>query len=125
MSSTNEYVDRYFAALNQMDRDAYVACFTTEATVQDPYGARPLQGAAGLNKFMDGMERTWQSFEMTPTAHYAAGDRVAAPWTCQATAKSGKQAQFSGVNVFTLGEDGRITQLEGYWDFKGMIAQIQ
>jgi ketosteroid isomerase-like protein len=114
----------YFAALNGLNREAYLACFTTDALLQDPYGARPLPGTAGLHKFMDGMERTWASFQITPGEAYAAGDRVAIPWHCTAVAKSGKTAHFAGINVFTLHENGLIAQLEGYWDFKAMVAQI-
>lgn len=116
--------DNYFAALNAIDRDAYVACFAEDALLQDPYGGRPLQGTAGLHKFMDGMARTWASFQMTPSDAFAAGDRVAIAWRCTATAKSGKTANFAGIDVFTINADGLITQLEGYWDFKAMAAQI-
>ncbi len=116
--------DNYFAALNAIDRDAYVACFAEDALLQDPYGGRPLQGTAGLHKFMDGMERTWASFQMTPGDAFAAGDRVAVAWRCTATAKSGKTANFAGIDVFTLSADGLIVQLDGYWDFKAMAAQI-
>ncbi len=116
--------DKYFAALNALDREAYLACFSENVLLRDPYGARPLQGTAGLHKFMDGMERTWASFQMTPGDAYAAGNRVAVPWRCVATAKSGKVADFAGVNVFTIDESGLIAQLDGYWDFKAMVAQI-
>ncbi|MCB8965338.1 MAG: nuclear transport factor 2 family protein [Chloroflexota bacterium] len=124
-SSTDKTaVDRYFLALNSMARDAYLACFSEDALVMDPYGGRPLQGVAGLHKFMDGMERTWSSFTMTPDAPFVAADRVAVSWRCTATAKSGKVANFAGIDVFTLNENGLISQLEGYWDFQAMIAQI-
>ncbi len=116
--------DKYFAALNALDRAAYVACFSEDALLRDPYGARPLQGTTGLHKFMDGMERTWESFQITPGDSYAAGNRVAIPWRCVATARSGKVAEFAGVNVFTIDENGLISQLDGYWDFKAMVAQI-
>lgn len=116
--------DNYFAALNALERAAYVACFAEDALLRDPYGARPLQGTAGLHKFMDGMERTWQSFQITPGEAYVAGNRVAVPWRCVATAKSGMVADFAGVNVFTIHENGLIAQLDGYWDFKAMVAQI-
>lgn len=124
MTSSTNSVHDYFAALNDIDREAYVACFTEDAAVLDPYGGRPLHGVDGLHKFMDGMERTWASFEMTPGELFAAGDRVAVQWSCKAEAGSGKKANFSGINVFTLSEDGRISRLEGYWDFKAMVAQI-
>ncbi len=121
----NSTISNYFRALSDLDREGYLACFAPDATVMDPYGGRPLHGTDGLNKFMDGMERTWVAFEMVPGEAFAAGDRVAVSWKAKATAKSGKTAEFAGINVFTLNEDGLITQLEGYWDFKAMVAQIQ
>ena len=117
-------ISSYFAALNAIDRDAFLICFSPDAVVLDPYGGRPFQGTAGLHKFMDGMERTWDKFELTPGERFAAGDRVAVSWQAQATTKSSKTAVFKGIDVFTLNEDGLITRLEGYWDFKAMIAQI-
>lgn len=117
-------VAHYFRALNKLDREAYLACFSDDALVRDPYGGRELRGREGLNKFMDGMERTWSHFQMTPEKSYAAGDRIAVSWTAGATARSGKTAGFEGINVFTLDEEGLIRQLDGYWDFKAMVAQI-
>jgi steroid delta-isomerase len=114
----------YFRALSDIDREAYLACFDENATILDPYGGRPLTGVDGLNKFMDGVERTWDSFSMTPREMIAVADRVAASWSVVATAKSGKSAEFSGINIFTLNEAGKISRLEGYWDFKAMLAQI-
>jgi steroid delta-isomerase len=116
--------DRYFHALNGLDRAAYLACFADNALVQDPYGGRTLEGNEGLNKWFNGMERTWERFTMTPGQGFAAGDRVAVPWTAEATAKSGKTARFAGINLFTIGEDGRISRLEGYWDVAAMMAQL-
>lgn len=121
MAST---ISDYFAALNHLDREAYVACFTDDVLLRDPYGGTTLNGAEGLHKFFKGMERTWDQFQMTPDAHFPAGDRVAVPWHASATAKSGKTTEFAGVNIFTLAEDGKIKQLDGYWDFKAMVAQI-
>jgi hypothetical protein len=71
------------------------------------------------------MERTWATFAMTPAAGYATGDRVAVPWHATATARNGKTAHFAGVNVFTLDGAGKISQLDGYWDFEAMVAQIR
>lgn len=121
----NETIGRYFRALNQINRQAYLDCFTAEATVLDPYGGRPLQGQEGLNKFMDGLERTWATFEMVPGREFPAGDRVAVSWEATATSQAGKTATFAGINLFTLSETGQISRLEGYWDFKAMLAQIK
>lgn len=118
-------VERYFRAVSTLDRDAYLACFSPEAILRDPYGGPVRQGHAGLSAFFDGMEKTWDSFEMTPQELYRTGDRIAAPWTASGTARNGKTASFAGVNVFTLDEDGRISQLDGYWDYRAMAAQLK
>lgn len=118
-------VRSYFDALNSIDRSAFVSCFAADATVRDPYGGPELRGQDGLNKFFDGMERTWREFNMEPQAAYKGGARVAVPWATTAVAKNGKGVQFSGVNVFTIGDDERIQELNAYWDFKAMLAQIR
>lgn len=124
VTMTDSTISDYFAALNNLNREAYVACFTIDAILRDPYGGRTLEGEEGLHKFFNGMERTWDNFQIAPGDWYPAGDRVAVPWQARATAKSGKIAEFAGVNIYTLAEDGKIKQLDGYWDFKAMVAQI-
>lgn len=121
----NSAIDKYVSAVNTLNREAYIAAFTDDAVVADPYGGRPFEGTAGLAKFFTGMERTWDAFEMVLGQPYAGGDRVAVGWSVRATAKSGKQAEFTGINVFTITEDGQISRLEGYWDMEQMLAQIR
>jgi len=118
-------VDRYFRAVSNLDRDAYLDSFSPDAVLRDPYGGPERRGAPGLNAFFDGMEKTWESFEMVPEDAYRSGNRVAVPWTASGTAKSGKTADFAGVNVFSLDDDGRIERLEGYWDYEKMVAQLK
>lgn len=115
----------YFDALNELDRQSFLSCFTENAVTRDPYGGPVYEGRAGLEKFFDGVESTWQAFEMTPEAAYRGGDRLAVPWRTVAEAKNGSRAEFSGVNVFTVAGDGRIRELDAYWDFRGMLAQIR
>ena len=125
MSEMAPAVAAYFDALNKIDREEYVACFTQDAILRDPYGGPLREGETGLHEFFDTMEQTWSKFEMEPQGAYKSGDRVAVPWTARATAHSGKTADFAGVNLFTLGEEGRIKELQGYWNFKEMLAQIR
>lgn len=125
MTEPAESVRAYFSALNSIDRSAFLSCFAPDAVARDPYGGPAYEGHEGLNKFFDGMERTWSEFRMEPQAFYAGGERFAVPWTASSLAKNGKGAEFSGVNVFTLGEDGKIVELDAYWDFRAMLRQIR
>ncbi len=124
MTTIPSAIEQYRQALNSLDRAAYHAAFTADAVVLDPYGGRPLEGSSGLDKFFNGMERTWATFTMTYDLAYASGDRVAVTWQVEAAAKSGKGAMFAGINVFTLDESGLISRLEGYWDARAMMAQL-
>lgn len=125
MPKATEAIERYRQALNSLDRAAYHQAFTLDAMVRDPYSGRPLTGTDGLDRFFDGLERTWSQFKMRFGEPFASGDRVAVTWRVRATAHSGKTAEFAGINVFTLDESGRISQLDGYWDPRAMMSQLQ
>jgi steroid delta-isomerase len=116
--------ERYFSALRALDRAAYLDAFSAGAEVRDPYGGRAFVGPDGLNKWFNGMERTWARFDVQPGEFIVTGNRVAVPWKVTAQAKNGKEARFDGINVFTVGEDGLLSGLEGYWDAQAMMDQI-
>lgn len=116
--------DRYFRALSELDRDAYLGCFGGEAELRDPYGGELFIGREGLAKWFKGMEQTWQEFSIRPVYQTKSGDRLAVQWEATGRARSGKKAQFSGINIFTVDHEGLISHLEGYWDFRSMLAQI-
>ena len=116
--------NRYFAALNNLDQAAYVACFSSKAELRDPYGGRVFAGTSGLEKWFKGMLRTWAEFNIRPESSFESGDRVAVQWAATATSVGGNIANFSGINVFTINDSGQIMTLDGYWDVPAMIAQI-
>jgi steroid delta-isomerase len=117
-------IEKYFISLNEIDRLAYLANFGEDAELIDPYGGRPLHGYSGLEKWFKGMEHTWSKFSIKGDQAFVGGDRVAIQWHAEATAKTGKQVSFEGINVFTLDPDGLITRLEAYWDAASVMAQI-
>ena len=116
--------EKYFHALNNIDRQAFMTCFTEDAQVFDPYGARMVEGVDGLTRWFKGMENTWTEFSIQPDEYYVSGDRCAVEWQAEATSKSGKGARFKGINVFAISEEGLISRLEAYWDAAQMMTQI-
>jgi ketosteroid isomerase-like protein len=116
--------EQYFHALNKFDRQAYLACFTADAQLLDPYGARMVEGSDGLARWFKGMENTWSEFSVQPGEYYVSGNRCAVEWQAEATAKSGKVARFKGINIFAMTADGFISRLEAYWDAAEMMTQI-
>ncbi len=116
--------EKYFHALNEVDQQAFMSCFTEDAQVLDPYGARMVEGGSGLTRWFKGMQDTWSEFSIQPEDYYVSGDRCAVEWQAEATAKSGKSARFKGINIFAISEEGLISRLEAYWDAAEMMSQI-
>jgi len=117
--------DRYFDALNNIDQERFLSCFADDAEIHDPFGGRPFVGKEGARKWFSGFERTWSDFSIEGEDPFPSGDRLAVKWSVRGEAKSGKIAEFSGIDIFTVGQEGLITRMEGYWDAPTMLAQIR
>lgn len=120
-----EIVEQYMKALNTLDEAAYLALFTENCVVNDPYGVAEFLGEDGLKRFFKGMTDTWKYFEMRGDNFYPGdGNRLAVRWAVSATAKNGKAIDFSGVSIFYFAED-KISGLDAYWHFRGIMKQIR
>lgn len=118
-------VARYFEAVRAFEGDAFVACFATDAVSHDPVGAPPFEGHAGLRKFFDGMAQALERASLTEDRVFVAGDQAAVKWSGHAVGKNGRQADFEGIDVLTVDDDGKIRELRAYWDPAAMMAQLQ
>jgi limonene-1,2-epoxide hydrolase len=120
-----EIVDKYMKALSALDENAYVALFTDNAVVNDPYGIAEFLGEDGLKRFFKGMTDTWQYFEMRGDKFYPGdGNRLAVRWSVSATAKNSRTIEFSGISIFYFSEN-KISGLDAYWHFRGIMQQIR
>ena len=118
-------VAQYFAAIRRIDPDAWVACFTEQATSFEPGASAPLQGHAALRQFLVGVLGAFQKLGLTEDHVFSSGDRVAVKFTGRGTGKNGRQVVFEGIDVFEINQDGKIQTMWGYWDPAAMMAQLQ
>ena len=118
-------VAQYFAAIRRMDPDAWVACFTEQATSFEPGASAPLQGHAALRQFLVGVLGAFQKLGLTEDHVFSSGNRVAVKFTGRGTGKNGRQVVFEGIDVFEINQDGKIQTMWGYWDPAPMMAQLQ
>lgn len=118
-------IDRYFAAWTSLDPSAYVACFSENAVVHDPYGSTPRQGAHALRDFFDGIAHAVQEVRIQADSLYVAGNRAAVAFRGNAIGKNGKPVEVVGIDVFEFNEAGRITALWAYWDPAAVLAKLR
>ncbi len=116
----------YFEAIGQADADTFAALFSADVHFEDPVaGPGPaLQGEDGVRRFHKGLRRAWQSLTMTVDEVFARGQRAAVRWHAAGHSTSGKDIAFTGINIVEVDQAGRISRLEGYWDFEGVISQM-
>ena len=116
---------QYFAAIQRMDPDAWVACFTEQATSYEPGAPAPLQGHAALRQFLVGVLAAFQTIDLTEDHVFLCGNRVAVKFTGRGTGKNGRKVTFEGIDVFEINQEGKIQTMWGYWDPSAMMAQLQ
>ena len=120
-----EAVESYFAAIRALDADAFVNVFTPDGVSHDPVGAPPFSGHDGLHKFFGGILATFSELNMRATAVYINKNEAAVHWQADGTGKNGKNTSFSGINLFTCTEEGKISSLRAYWNPRAMMAQLK
>lgn len=118
-------VGQYFATIRRMDPDAWVACFTEQATGYEPGAPAPLQGHAALRQFLAGVLTAFQAIDLREDHVFSSGNRVAVKFTGRGTGKNGRKVVFEGIDVFEISQEGKIQTMWGYWDPAAMMAQLQ
>lgn len=110
----------YAAAWAARDRAAWLATFAESATQEDPIGERVRRGRAEIGEFWDESMAAYGSLEIVPRDIFVAGSEAAMEWTIHGVTARGR-VTFSGVDVFTFDEAGRITGVRAYWE-RGRVA---
>ena len=120
-----EAVSNYFVAIRNMDAEAFVAVFAEDGVSHDPVGAPPFSGHDGLRKFFGGIQATFNKLTMTETAVFINKNEAAVHWQAEGVGKNSKATSFSGINLFTVNDSGKIESLRAYWNPRAMMAQLK
>lgn len=108
-------VDAYIDAYQRADRDVFLAAFADDGVVIDPVGTPPHVGRDARATFWDSVHQLAEKISFDVHDVIVAGDEAAMVFTIQS--KVGDNTLLiDAVDVFTVGDDGRITQMKAYWD---------
>ena len=104
------YVDAY----KRNDRDAVVSLFAPDAVFEDPVGQPPHDGHDGIAKFWD-ETHALASIELVPRDVIVCGREMVMLFEVHATVGDSTMIM-DAVDVFVVGDDGKISSLKAYWD---------
>jgi steroid delta-isomerase len=117
-------------AVGRGDRDAWLACFASDAVVHDPVGGSPLDpdgrglhGRAALEGFWDlTVAPGVVVFEIASV--HPAGAEAAVVATVTARLGNGAVVTYDGVFVYAVDAAGAIRTLRAYWDVERVLAAL-
>lgn len=108
-------VNGYGSAYAARNKEAFLLLFATDAVQVDPYPAPANVGREAIGAFFDNAMNMGPDLTLNVERTIVCGDTAAVDFTVRLT--SGEMlVSFSGVDVFTINDDGLITNIVAYWD---------
>ena len=99
------------------DREAWLALFADDATVEDPVGSEVRRGKEAIGAFWDETHALADRIELVLSGYVKAAGAEGA-FAMDMRMEAGGQANgMSIIDVMTFDEAGRITSMRAYWDF--------
>lgn len=114
-------IDRYVAAMNRRDREAWLDCFADDARQEDPVGAAPNAGREAIGRFFD--EVTQMPFTVSVVSDpIVSGNEVIAFLEALAEMDGRRMRLPRIVDHIVLTADGtRFQTLRAFYDQTDMV----
>ncbi len=119
----SQVINGYFDAICNLNCEAWIANFAADAVSHEP-GNPPLEGHDALRAFFNGVAGGFETIEMRPQQIFVVGNEAGVKWSASGLGKTGRQAKFEGIDIFTLNDGGKIQTVKAYWDPAAMMAQL-
>ena len=99
------------------DRDAWLALFADDATIEDPVGTEVRHGKEAIGAFWDESHAMADNITLTPTDYVkVAGNEAAFAMDARVESDGGANGM-QIIDVMTFDDDGRIKTMRAFWDF--------
>ncbi|MDA8359498.1 MAG: nuclear transport factor 2 family protein [Actinomycetota bacterium] len=113
--SLRRLVERYCDAVTSRDVAAIVALFTENAVQADPANTPPNVGHEAIGAFFQRAVDASSATTFRALAVHTCGHQAAVHFQVTVTLDGG-QMVISGIEVFTVTDDERISAVTAYWD---------
>ena len=133
VDANKRLVERFYAEVWASGNVAFAGeVFADDYVRHDLRPTEPAPGAAGQASVAEQFRRAFPDLEWRVDLVLGERDLVAARWTASGTntgswgdlPPTGKSAEFSGVNIFRFGEDGKVVEIWNHRDDLGLMQQL-
>ena len=123
MTTARELGQASMAAVEALDRQAWLDLFAEDAVVEDPVGpsmfdpeGRGHHGREAIAAFFDNVIAVTQSLRFSIDRSLLCGDEVANIGVIRITFEGGSAVEVDGVYVYRRSPEGKIASLRAYWE---------
>ena len=123
MTTARELGQASMAAVEALDRQAWLDLFAEDAVVEDPVGpsmfdpeGRGHHGREAIAAFFDNVIAVNESIRFTIHQSLLCGDEVANIGVIRITFEGGSAVEVDGVYVYRRSPEGKIASLRAYWE---------
>lgn len=109
-------VHAHVDAWNSMDRDRWVALFSSDMVFEDPVGAPPKSGLDAVNKTWDRSFTPGRRWILHPRQVVAGGGGEAAVVMHNVGELGDKRVEVDSIEIFSVDDDGRIVRVRAFFD---------
>jgi ketosteroid isomerase-like protein len=113
---------RVLDAFNRHDLDAIMAAFGDDCVFESPRGPDPWgRRFVGREEVRRGIGARFEGIpdaQWSDDDHFASGNRGVSEWTLSGRTTDGNRVEVRGCDLWTFGEDGRITRKDSFWKIR-------
>lgn len=114
----------YFTALSSRNFAAWASLFAEDCVVHEPVGTLSAEGSEQLEEVWQVFTLPFATLTISEDDVFYGGAGAAVHWSATAGTADGEEAEFDGISVFELNEEGKLTTLMGYWDPADVLIRL-
>ena len=119
---TLDALERVLEAFNRHDLDAIMSHFAEDCVFESPRGPDPwgtrFVGREGVRRGLAARFEGIPDVHYDDAGHFTCGNRGVSQWTISGTTVQGERIEVCGCDLWTFGDDGRITRKDSFWKLR-------
>jgi steroid delta-isomerase-like uncharacterized protein len=133
VDANKQLVERFYEEVwARGNVDFATEVFSDDYVRHDLRAAQAARGAAGQAWIAEQFRQAFPDLKWRIDLVFGEADLVAGRWTASGTHSgswgdlppTGKRAEFSGVNIFRFGDDGKVVEIWNHRDDLGLMNQL-
>jgi steroid delta-isomerase-like uncharacterized protein len=133
VDANKQLVERFYEEVwARGNVDFATKVFSDDYVRHDLRPAQAAPGAAGQARIAEQFRQAFPDLQWRIDLVFGEADLVAGRWTASGThtgswgdlPPTGKRAEFSGVNIFRFGDDGKVVEIWNHRDDLGLMNQL-